>query len=192
MENKAFHKYKNEYIEGFLSDKAHFNGVLFLLKEPNSNGKEQCEFWFRNGLLDSTTLEKNSKRAFTLYKNKFNIYLGYLKGNYNLYDCAYANIRPSNGKSAESKEYKNLKDNDKYNRFLSIVEECENKIEYVFTCYDIFDALLKEGDGKLLNVQGIEYHNSNGSILTKRVMEINGIIVYEIYHPSYTKYPKEK
>lgn len=175
---------KNEYIEGYLSDKEHFNGVLFLLREPNTKGKRQKEFWFKN------SLEKNSRqRSFSLYKNKFNIYLKYLNGEYNLSDCAYANIIPTDGKKSKSDKYRKINNENIRNRFISIVNECNNKIKFVFTCYDIFDALKETENSQPVEGMGIKYRKSDK---TKRVIRIGNITVYEIYHPSYTKYPKEK
>ncbi len=174
---------KNEYIEGYLSDKEHFNGVLFLLREPHTNGETQKEFWFKKSLINNS-----HQRSFSLYKNKFNIFLKYLNGNYNLSDCAYANIRPSDGDSTKSENYNKLDDSFIFDRFISIVDDCENKIKYVFTCYDIFDAIKNCSKSELCDITGIKYKKSNKN---KRVMRFNNIIIYEIYHPSYTKYPKE-
>lgn len=175
---------KGEYIEGYLSNKENFNGVLFLLREPNTKGKIQEEFWFKN------SLEKNiHQRSFSLYKNKFNIYLKYLNGEYNLSDCAYANIRPTDGEKRKSDKYNKINNKDILNRFMSIVKACDNKVKFVFTCYDIFDALKEAPNSQSVEGFGIKYRKSDK---TKRVMCIENITVYEIYHPSYTKYPKER
>lgn len=181
--NMDFEKHNDEYTEGYLSDKEHFNGVLFLLREPHTDGEIQKEFWFKKSLINNS-----HQRSFSLYKNKFNIFLKYLNGNYNLSDCAYANIRPDNGERTRSEDYNKMKDEQLFDRFEAIVKICDNKIKYVFTCYDIFDAIKNYGKGTLCDTEGITYKKSNKN---KRVMKLGDIIVYEIYHPSYTKYPKE-
>lgn len=181
MSNNKFKKYNNEYIEGFLSDKEHFNGVLFLLREPNAD--DQTEFWFKQSLENNST-----QKSFTLYKNKLNIYLGYLDGNYKLSDCAYANIRPSNGENHTSNEYNDLSNSDKYNRFLNILDCCDGKVKYVFTCDDIFKAICEENNIDLneAEISNIRYIRSN---VRKKFIKLNGITIFDIYHPSYTKYP---
>jgi hypothetical protein len=181
MSNNEFKKYNNEYIEGFLSDKEHFNGVLFLLREPNA--PKQTEFWFKKSLENNST-----QRSFTLYKNKFNIYLGYLEGNYKLSGSAYANIRPSDGENYTSKKYKELSNSNKYSKFLDILNCCDGKVRYVFTCNDIFKAICEMNniDPNKTESSNIIYRKSN---VRKRFVKINGITIFDIYHPSYTKYP---
>lgn len=181
MSNNEFKKYNNKYIEGFLSDKEHFNGALFLLREPNTSN--QTEFWFKKSLENNST-----QRSFILYKNKFNIYLGYLDGNYKLSDCAYANIRPSDGEKYASDKYNDLSNSDKYNKFLDVLDYCDGKVKYVFTCNDIFKAICEMnniGPNKT-ETSNIRYRKSN---VRKKLVTLNGITIFDIYHPSYTKYP---
>lgn len=176
-----FAEYNGKPIEGYLSDKEHFNGVLFLLREPNTD--KQNEFWFKR------SLEENRKqRSFSLYKNKFNIMLSYLPEKYLLKDCAYANIRPLNGGKVKSVDYINEKEISIFNRFNEIINCCDNRVKFVFTCYDIFNSILNNSNGVLTNENGIEYNKVKDR---KRVLKYNGITIFEIYHPSYTKYPKK-
>lgn len=182
MSKIDFEKYNNEYIEGFLTDREHFNGVLFLLREPNTD--KQTEFWFKKSLKNDS-----SQRSFRLYRNKFNIYLEYLGGNYNLSECAYANVRPIDGENYKSDEFKKLNNQQIFERFKYILDCCGSKVKYVFTCNDIFSAICEENKLQQDEIKEsiIQYRKSN---VRKRYIEFNGVIVFEIYHPSYTKYPK--
>lgn len=182
MSEIDFEQYNNEYIEGFLTDKEHFNGVLFLLREPNTD--KQTEFWFKKSLETDS-----SQRSFRLYKNKFNIYLEYLGDNYNLFDCAYANIRPLDGKNYKSDEFKKLNNQQLFNKFQNILDCCGAKVKCVFTCNDIFNAICEENkiEQNEIKESSIRYRKSK---VRKRYIELNEVTVFEIYHPSYTKYPK--
>ena len=178
----GFEHYDNKYIEGFLTDREHFNGVLFLLREPNTD--KQTEFWFKKSLENNS-----SQRSFRLYKNKFNIYLEYLGNDYNLIECAYANIRPFDGENHKSDEYEKLGNSKIYNRFQYVLNCCGSEVKYIFTCNDIFNAICEENkiEQNEIKESSIRYRKSN---VRKKYIEINGVTVFEIYHPSYTKYPK--
>ena len=74
-------------LEGFLDD-TFFNGVIFLLREPNT-GKEnkQTEFWLKKRLTgnyayNDAAMDKaqirNDKRAYTKYRNGFQAMLTYV------------------------------------------------------------------------------------------------------------------
>ncbi len=176
MTNADFYKHNGCYTEGFLSDKEHFNGVLLLLREPNT--KEADGFWFKDGTTGNLAL----------YQNKFNIYLEYLEGTYDLADCAFANIRPQNGEAFASKAYKELQPYEKCERYEELVKACGNsKLKYVFTCSDIFDAICKTKEIKPSLYSKIQYKDVGKKF---RMVEIDGITIYEIYHPSYRKYPE--
>lgn len=83
---------RGEYVEGYLSSEKDFNGVVFLLREPNNKNKDDKtspkqvtdEFWFKKVLWDFDSYHKElklknepddkivkSKRAATKYINRF-------------------------------------------------------------------------------------------------------------------------
>ena len=54
-----FHKNsKGEYTEGFLGEPENFNGIVFLLREPNTGGKPAEEFWVKEVLTNSENYHK--------------------------------------------------------------------------------------------------------------------------------------
>ena len=85
-----FEDYKKSFcIDGYLSDK--FNGILFILKESNTEGIAETEdtFWFKDC--------KNAKR-WNLYHNSMVTYLEMFfgeKANYR--ECAYMNLNKRGG-----------------------------------------------------------------------------------------------
>lgn len=168
---------KGEYIEGYLSDKEHFNGVLFLLREPNTNGEIQKEFYFRKCLYKE---EINSTMDF--YADYFNNILSCLPENKKLKDCAYANIIPDHGMPTKSDKYKSLSNEERVERFESLLNK---ETEIIFVCQEEFDSIRKMKKIKSQENCGIKYSNKPNS---KRKLHYNDrIIIYEIYHPSYIK-----
>lgn len=179
-ENKYIEFQKNdkgEYIEGFLSDKEHFNGILFLLREPNTNRKIQKEFYFRKCLYKE---ENNSTMDF--YADYFRNILACLPEDKKLEDCAYANIIPDHGMPSKSEEYKNLSNEERVARFKSLLNK---KTKIIFVCQEEFDSIRKERNIEWEENCGIKYSNKPTS---KRILNYNdNITVYEIYHPNYIK-----
>ena len=189
----AFSKNSNdEYIEGYLSDKENFNGVLFLLKEPNTNDGEQESFWFKDGL-EGKIPNSKSKRVHTLYKNKFEQLLDYI-GFSGISSCAYANIIPNRGFKSESSEYKSLCEEFRYNRFKKLIETCNPQI--VFLCTKDFEAIIKIEKGKEyiepIENEGIQYSNNKQKRAIHYKDSKNDLRVYEIYHPGYRIRIEEK
>lgn len=127
---------KGEYIEGYLSNKENFNGVLFLLREPNTNGKIQKEFYFRKCLYKE---ENNS--AMNFYTDYFRNILACLPEDKELKDCAYANIIPDHGMTSKSKEYKSLSNEERVARFESLLNK---KTKIIFVCKEEFDSIRKK------------------------------------------------
>jgi len=161
---------KGEYIEGYLSDKEHFNGVLFLLKEPNTPKQET--FYFR----ECVNGEKNNMGNYITVLNNL---LKHYTNNAKLEECAYANMIPDHGMPKESEEYKCLSDKFRFDRFISIINECKPSI--VFLCTKDFDGIVKYANIESIENKGVKYSNSKN---TKRIAYYNDVLIYEIYHPS--------
>ena len=51
--NCGFEKY-----EGYVGNKEDFNGVIFYLREPNTEGNEAEEFWFKRIIIDKENYYK--------------------------------------------------------------------------------------------------------------------------------------
>ncbi len=193
-------------LEGFLDDSS-FNGVIFLLREPNT-GKEntQTEFWFKKRLpgnyeyndakMDKAQI-RNDKRAHTKYRNRFEEMLTYVfpDSDKELRLAAYFNLRPDAGDSSisESEKYSELLNNPDYvtKRFKSIVEYCQERPTgelTVFTCSDIFNKLAEYYHiRQSITCDGVDY----GENEKRRSLKWNkpnpfgiSITVYEIIHPS--------
>ncbi len=196
-------------LEGFLDD-TFFNGVIFLLREPNT-GKEnkQTEFWFKKRLTgnyayNDASMDKvqirNDKGACTKYRNRFQAMLTYVftGSDKELRHAAYFNLRPDAGEISRSKEYSERSKDSDYvtNKFNSIVDYCQNRTSgelTVFTCEEIFDMLKKcyHIPEQSIKRDGVDY-GKRGKMRSLKfkwdepdhsVTPIM-ITVYEIYHPS--------
>ena len=136
---KGFAKIAEEkYIEGYLSNPANFNGVLFVLKEPN-NGGVQSRFWFKECFENYYNESSNAKRQFTKYKKTFEKLLTYVGKDLKVENCAYANVLSFNGGSRESINYQSLSCEEKTERLDSLIETCNPRC--VFVCTDMFDCI---------------------------------------------------
>lgn len=169
--------------EGFVPSKDDFNGLVFLLREPNS--EEQQEFYFKDCLRNNNL--KN--------RNKFENYKTYVSEEMQLNQCAYFNLRYDGGESERSKIYYRILDSEEYfkKRFENIIKYCKtssyNNILYLFTCDDIFQKMSEYGiipkDPE--NDFGVR-HKRKGKIYQKECCtfcyEGTTIKVFEIYHPS--------
>ena len=176
---------KCQYIEGYISTETEFNGVLFLLKEPNTD--DQRGFWFKECFYHDYD-QICAKRTFTRYKTVFNKLLTYSESGLKLKNCAYANIKSYNGKNRESSEYRKLSYAEKLNRLDSLIDACHPK--FIFICQDLFDTLIMINKISPL-YNGVTY---KGGSIQKRKCYYKSIPVYEIYHPSYWRigYPDER
>ena len=183
--NKGFYVNNGVVIEGYLSDESYFNGILFLLREPNS--ENQTSFWFKD-CLKAEPSDTISKRTRTKYINTFERLLSYAGKDYKLKECAYANVIPYKGERTVSTIYKALDNDTKADRFLSLVNECHPT--HAFVCSDMFDAL--KNCGKLHgNLCGVDYESRGKKRCA--LYDNSTIKVYEIYHPAApVPYPKEK
>ena len=174
-------------IEGYLSSEEAFNGVLFVLKEPNA--EEQGCFWFRerlrNGFSGDDPGSPAEKRVFSRMRKTFETLLTYCGADLCLKDCAFANIRPQNGENRETKAYRELEDKYKVERIDSLIAACRPR--FVFVCKDVFAALAR---GAPCCEDGVRYGNRQLKTLTRN----GAVTVFEICHPSYRRisYPKRK
>lgn len=181
-----FYKKNSIEIEGFISE-TEFNGILFLLKEPNDPSVK--EFWFKKVVNDMdctyyNTLEEGKSTA-TRFKNNFEKCLKQIENTvkYNLNDSAYMNLRPDGGESTESIKYeKLLKELSNQHERWKIIESLSPKI--IFTCKKNYEKLktIMNCENKDID-SGIKYKNK---ALRYFESKINGkdCAVYEIYHPS--------
>ncbi len=156
-----------------------FNGVLFLLREPNSYGEKVIETdneWISKVLNSEKTKNADKyRKAFSSLLNS----IGY--NDKTLFNCAFDNINPNGGKSGVGDEYGSL---NKAKRALSIIDEIKPK--YVFTCLDIYHAIKQ-----YLIDSHIDYIESKDGIVYKRgrknKIEFNysnrKIELFQIYHP---------
>ena len=159
-------------LEGFLDDRI-FNGVIFLLREPNTGkGCTQKEFWFKKRLPkdykypDQQTKEesiknRNDKTARTKYRNRFEEMLTYVfpGSDEELHDekrfrsayyeklchAAYFNLCPDSGNSSRSETYDKLLNDPDYvtNRFYSIINYCKIRTAGELTVFTCSDIFQK-------------------------------------------------
>lgn len=181
-----FHKNsKGEVTEGYLGNPENFNGIVFLLKEPN-NPSGTNEFWFKN-MLESTNKYMNetkiSKGVFTRFKNRFSEMMKSKDDKKELEDSIFCNIHPEYGESSETKAVDEAIKEGKAEEMLEFFSTLKDEIT-VFACREIYRHLLESKKIKVVMKQpGLKYKKG---ILGCFVCEINNtkFIVYEIYHPS--------
>ena len=161
--------------EGYLSNAELFNGILFILREPNSNGKVADTFWMRD-----VVNEIAAGRAATKYKNRLTELVEALGRGDELKHSAYVNIHPDSGTAQASECYKKL---SKGTKGKIAKTQCENyKAEIVFTCKDIFHDMWK-AYGEPPCTEGISYHRGGTDVTLERFQTEN-MTVFAIYHPS--------
>lgn len=185
-----FYKDKNgNVIEGFLGDSNECE-ILFILREPNNNGEEPDDFWFKRVLTGKATNGKRYLRTLGSLYNVINDKKDTSDRAFteNLKKCCYINIHPHFGYSSASKEYKTTLEDFKSketegarNRWNIIDELIDNYgCKYVITVEDIFSAIYSELNTKLHEDEGFVYENK-----VFRSCEYRGASIYEFYHPSY-------
>lgn len=192
-----------EELEGFLGNV--FNGVIFLLREPNTENADS--FWFKN-CLNNTIPEGKDEKAykgnFDKYKKKFETMLKYIGASAKLNQAAYFNLRPGSGGAEKTHAYDfHLRNRDYVaHRFDAILDYCKPKAKdkclYVFTCSDILDALLKNRPQnqilKTYPYEMLEEQKKGGVLFSygreshRRILcKTNDgfqITIFEIHHPS--------
>ena len=189
-----FYKYNGKYIEGYLGEPENFNGIVFLLKEPNNPGGAD-EFWFKNMLVSKEKYlseSAGSRNIFSKFKNRFSEMLGYLDEKAELENSIFCNVNPIYGdREATRSFYRELK-NGKAELMLEYFSELKDNIT-VFACKEIYRHLLKSG---MLNIKkeyaGLRYKNATLGCFECEIKHTK-VTVYEIYHPSRSsKIQKEK
>lgn len=198
----GFYEIDGKPIEGFLGDEEKAD-ILFVLREPNTNGKLTKSFWFKNAAFDIgyDECDAKDKRARTKYKKVLGKFAtGFEK---EIKNCAYINLYPFSGEGSKSKLYKNalkeLQDksiNKEYqcqvvkdykelidNR-LEVIKKCGCK--NVVTTSDIFYALKRyyEKDKGIEKDFNGTYKYKNDRVFNS--FKFEGINYIEFYHPSYS------
>ena len=200
----------NPLMEGLLDKEgALFNGIVFLMREPNTGGKKAEDFWFRKCLHE--TVSPAYEGNFNTYYNKFVRLLSYIypgtcedARRNELEHCAYFNLRPDGGNAQMSEPYIMLRgDADSCSfRFEEILKYCKKRIRdehksgtlHIFTCWDIVDALQKHGIipnacADLTKQNGVIFKRSGNERPREHVQfEHNELVIhiYAIDHPSYS------
>ena len=187
-EKKDFYMNNGVYTEGYLGDEKKCD-ILFVLREPDTDGKKADIFWFKqvvNGVkfkgldVDSKKKARIANASGTRYKNVLgriaSKLLNITSENYEevLKNCCYMNVCPESGEKQISLHYKV---NDDYRKALikRIIEEHNTK--FIVTVSDVFDKLCGA-----TNESWLTYEDKNF-----RKGKYEGVEVYEFYHPSSTK-----
>lgn len=195
-----FHKNKKgEYTEGFLGKPENFNGIVFLLREPNTGGEPAEEFWLKEVLTNSENYHKalessntkkaditRSKRASTKFINRFTEMLefsGHKKDD--IYNSVFCNIKPENGEKVVGEKYEEELESSKLKEMILYFASLKDEIT-VFTCFDIYDDLLELDNIKHKEDEtGLKYKSKvSSSRCFKGEIGKAKIKVYEIVHPS--------
>ena len=197
-----FHDNHGKCLEGYLSSKESFNGIVFLLKEPNNtidpNAPDNI-FWFKNAVYkqpifketDTPEKKRKSKKAATTYTNRFKEMLiatgladentapGVLK------NIVYCNIHPEFGEKTASEDYHDTK-KPRLKLFLESFPK-EHETLTIFTvsdAYDIFLEYLKPVDEE--SKFGLYYNNAKQKRCFRTKHGSCDLIVCELIHPTYS------
>ena len=84
--------------DGYLSDPSAFNGILILLREPNTRGAAPEGFWMRD-----VVVAHHGKRGGKSYYDKLSKYVEFLGST--LENCAFSNLNLSGGYGAAGQGY---------------------------------------------------------------------------------------
>lgn len=179
-------KTRKKAVEGFLGDKNECE-ILFILREPNSNGEVADKFWFRE------VLEGNS--IGTKYVNVLGRLCGIItKQEYDtiekrknlLKKCCYINFHPHFGEKNKSETYKMILDNFRDGQDNEIVKNRIALINFliekhncrkIVTVSDIFNILCRNSE----KYEWLSYDNNKKFFRGK----YKSADVYEFYHPSF-------
>ncbi len=178
-------------LEGVIGSNGNYNGILFLLKESNSDDKEPDTFWFQKVVENTVNYEglskkkiKNSKTSGTKFKKAFKRLLELTEKNCDLEDCAFCNLNPHGGHEKTNEVFclkvKKLKENQEL--LEKYLEFDGKKTKVIFTAIDIYNAISENTQNE---TDGIKYKKKT---LKKKTLKINDqeITVYCIYHPTYS------
>lgn len=189
--NCGFEKY-----EGYVGNKEDFNGVIFYLREPNTEGNEAEEFWFKRIIIDKEKYYKEleeakcekietDKRIASKFENRFNEMFEQLGlTDKQLKNVVYCNLHSDSGENSATNEYREKLTNAA-NKLKIIVENMDKEELIVFTCKDIFDELCRAWNVKERYEDGLKYNNKKECLqYFSHVIGNKKITVYEILHPS--------
>jgi len=185
--NKYFYKNKQGiYTEGFIGDKEQ-SSILFILREPNSQGELADTFWFK----DIVHKQESNNKYFRVLGKIASILLcgnDYAKA---LKKCCYINLYPVKGYGGTSEEYKQQRKSfgekkDEYNRW-DIINNLPDGSIIVTTidiCENIKKSIVPQKNNQNIYIStkyldnkkfdSYKFVNKSGSCVT----------VYSIYHPT--------
>lgn len=193
--------YKNkekDYLEGFLGDEEDFNGVVFMLREPDhkqvkAGDEDKRFFWFKRVVYDEKYYEddlaKNeittNKRVATAFKNRFFQMLQVvgLDKEVDLKNAVFCNVHPEWGDTVATEEYEKTKKGTAVYKMEVLVEQCirrqNRKSLTIFTCSDIYKILEQKytNEGSLKRKEdGLKYY-FKGEKEKKQISEPRGKMV---------------
>ena len=184
---------KDEYVEGYLSSREEFNGIVFLLRE--SNDPKPDNFWFRRVVMgdsgDSYKDDARSKGAGTRYIKRFIEILESTPFNddnpsvkfsqNDLCNAIYCNIHPEYGESTKTTTYKEVME-ERSEAIIDMLSQRHKEL-VIFTCIDIYDNLKKYLSPVKEHDDGLRYSRKT---LPWFKAEKNSckIRIYKMYHPS--------
>lgn len=185
-----------EKNEGYVGNEEDFNGIIFYLREPNTNGDKAKEFWFKRIIIDREKyyqeLEEakcerigTDKKTASKFKNRFNEMLEQLgMGDKQLKDAAYGNVNSECGESSVTNEYKE-KLSASADKLEKIINNMNKDELIIFTCKDIFNELSHVWLVKEIHMDGLKYNNKKESLqYFSHIINGKKVTVYEILHPS--------
>lgn len=174
-------------IEGFLGDMKECE-ILYILREPNSNGKVASRFWFKDVLNGDFS---NGKRYVNVLGRLFNIIRVEENNQYSelvkkLKRCCYINLHPHFGEKNATGKYRTTLDNFKNNNGAeadnrwSVIDNliCNYGCKTIVTVPDIFNALCSDEND--VTKQVLLYGDKEF-----RIGKYKDATVYEFYHPAY-------
>ena len=183
--------------EGFVGEVQNFNGLIFYLREANTNSERPNEFWFQRIVTDweayyeelkergeATNKIAINKKIATKFKNEFERIIKQLNLKKKLINCAFCNVNANGGGSEVKKPYKEALKNA-HNKMERIINCIPSQEVTIITCRDIYAKLKaswKEMNMEIYNT-GIKYDNGDKEYFFCQIGS-KRVFVYEMYHPS--------
>lgn len=181
-------------LEGYLGDKEHFNGVLFILREPNSGGKSADKFWMWK-VAHGKTCGMTGTALGTRYQNRFSEMLKAIVMEPNdLKNAAYVNVHPEHGSSTVSNAYQDIP--RKQLGEIAVAKCLSLNANTVFTCPDIYEGMKKCLTEEYRGGTLVERENNSKFCYRRKGKPVQmskftfcgvcgwEITVYQILHPS--------
>ncbi len=194
-ESIVFRGKGGEPLEGYLDDR--FNGVVFLLKEPNTEDakifwfkevctRERAEKYFINPIEKDPKKIRASKVTATKFRNTFEKLLAEkctaVCEDIALEHSVYLNLCPFKGEKTESTAYsKAIRALDQDSEIIRIISQLEPAV--VFVHKDIYEKLLQIYKGRPV-ADSIVYKNKTLSLCCECEIHGQTCRIYGIYHPS--------